>query len=90
MATFPLSWIYYLTFIFLTAFVFLNMMVGTILDVMTQEFHRESDNRAHRERDEMSQRLLGMEAQLSEIRTQLLNNADRDVTADAGRETNPG
>ena len=76
MATFPLSWLYYLTFIFLTAFVFLNMMVGTILDVMTQEFHRESDNQAHRERDEMSQRLLGVEAQLSEIRTHLLTDAD--------------
>ncbi len=83
MATFPLSWIYYLTFIFLTAFVFLNMMVGTILDVMTQEFHSESDNRAHRERDEMSQRLLGIEAQLSEIRTHLLTDAD------AAKKTNP-
>ncbi len=33
----PLSWMYYLSFIFLTAFVFLNMMVGTVLEVMSQE-----------------------------------------------------
>ncbi|MEQ8514120.1 MAG: ion transporter [Chromatocurvus sp.] len=68
MATFPLSWIYYLTFIFLTAFVFLNMMVGTILDVMTQEFHKESEDQAHRDRDEMVKRLEVMERQIGEIR----------------------
>ena len=72
MATFPLSWIYYLTFIFLTAFVFLNMMVGTILDVMTREFHKESDDQAHRERDEMAQRLALMERQIGEVREHLL------------------
>lgn len=37
MAIHPFSWIYYITFIFLTAFIFLNMMVGTILDVMGEE-----------------------------------------------------
>ena len=31
------SWIYYLTFIFLTAFIFLNMMIGIVLDVMQKE-----------------------------------------------------
>ncbi|NRB79066.1 MAG: ion transporter [Saccharospirillaceae bacterium] len=35
------SWLYYLSFIFLTAFIFLNMMVGTILDVMGQEHEKE-------------------------------------------------
>ena len=45
MTEFPLSWIYYLTFIFLTAFVFLNMMIGVILDVMQREheqYYRET------------------------------------------------
>lgn len=37
MAVHPISWLYYLTFIFLTAFIFLNMMVGTILEVMSDE-----------------------------------------------------
>ena len=31
------SWVYYLTFIFLTAFIFLNMMIGIVLDVMQKE-----------------------------------------------------
>lgn len=42
MAVYPFSWAYYLTFIFLTAFVFLNMMIGVVLDVMQKE-HEEFD-----------------------------------------------
>ncbi|CBV41607.1 ion transporter [Halomonas elongata] len=34
---FSWSWLYYLTFIFLTAFIFLNMMIGIVLDVMQKE-----------------------------------------------------
>ncbi|MGR5132026.1 ion transporter [Vibrio alfacsensis] len=33
----PMSWLYYLTFIFLTAFVFLNMMIGVVIETMTTE-----------------------------------------------------
>ncbi len=40
MAVHPWSWAYYLVFIFLTAFVFFNMMIGVVLDVMNQE-HEE-------------------------------------------------
>ncbi|MBT7443429.1 MAG: ion transporter [Methylococcales bacterium] len=45
MEVYPLSWFYFLTFIFLTAFVFLNMMIGIILDVLTKE--HEEYNREH-------------------------------------------
>ncbi len=34
------SWLYYLTFIFLTTFVFMNMMIGIILDVMQSEHEK--------------------------------------------------
>ncbi len=47
----PLSWMYYISFIFLTAFVFLNMMVGTVLEVMHEEHERERA-RSHGESDE--------------------------------------
>ncbi len=36
------SWAYYLVFIFLTAFVFLNMMIGVVLDVMNKEHEKLS------------------------------------------------
>ncbi|MEG3767539.1 ion transporter [Alteromonas sp. 14N.309.X.WAT.G.H12] len=37
MAVYPLSWLYYLTFIFFTAFAFLNMVIGIVVGVMEQE-----------------------------------------------------
>jgi len=37
MAVYPLSWFYYLTFIFFTAFAFLNMVIGIVVSVMEQE-----------------------------------------------------
>ncbi|MBO1256684.1 ion transporter [Alteromonas sp. 5E99-2] len=37
MEVYPLSWVYYLTFIFLSAFAFLNMVIGIVVNVMEQE-----------------------------------------------------
>lgn len=37
MAVYPLSWIFYLTFIFLTAFAFLNMVIGIVVNVLEEE-----------------------------------------------------
>jgi voltage-gated sodium channel len=37
MAVYPYSWIYYLTFIFFTAFAFLNMVIGIVVNVIEDE-----------------------------------------------------
>jgi len=37
MAVYPFSWLYYLTFIFLTTFAFLNMVIGIVVSVMEEE-----------------------------------------------------
>lgn len=37
MTVYPLSWSYYLTFIFFTAFAFLNMVIGIVVNVLEQE-----------------------------------------------------
>lgn len=37
MTVYPLSWFYYLSFIFLTAFAFLNMVIGIVVNVMEEE-----------------------------------------------------
>jgi len=45
MEVYPFSWIFYLTFIFIVAFVFLNMMIGIVLEVLQREhekFDRET------------------------------------------------
>ena len=40
MGEYPLSWIYYLTFIFVVAFVFLNMMIGIVVETLQTEHER--------------------------------------------------
>ncbi|WP_339719307.1 ion transporter [uncultured Paraglaciecola sp.] len=37
MEVYPMSWLFYLTFIFFTAFAFLNMVIGIVVNVMEQE-----------------------------------------------------
>lgn len=78
MAIHPMSWIYYLTFIFLTAFIFLNMMVGTILEVMGQE-HENFRAEAHGESAEGGEpasraQIEKLERELSEIKCLLIAN----------------
>ena len=43
MTVYPLSWTYYLTFIFFTAFAFLNMVIGIVVNVLEQERQIEAD-----------------------------------------------
>jgi voltage-gated sodium channel len=67
METYPFSWIYYLVFIFLTAFVFLNMMVGTVLEVMSADQNARQAQAAHDERDQMARKLDEVQTQLAEL-----------------------
>lgn len=41
MEIYPFSWIYFLTFIFFTAFAFLNMVIGIVVNVMEEEHEKE-------------------------------------------------
>lgn len=43
MEVYPFSWIYYMTFIFFTAFAFLNMVIGIVVNVMEEE-HAKARN----------------------------------------------
>jgi len=77
MEIFPLSWMYYLSFIFIVAFVFLNMMIGIVLETLQKE-HEKMDRdsgegeagEVHRieERTEaMMRRLENMEGMLKDL-----------------------
>jgi voltage-gated sodium channel len=78
MAVHPLSWSYYLSFIFIVAFVFLNMMIGIVLETLQREheqFSRDSGegeagevHRIDARTREMEQRLIRMEAMLKQLR----------------------
>ncbi len=43
MAVYPWSWLYYITFIFLTTFAFLNMVIGIMVGVLEEEHINETD-----------------------------------------------
>lgn len=43
MEVYPLSWMFYLSFIFFTAFAFLNMVIGIVVNVMEEE-HQKARN----------------------------------------------
>ncbi|PYF82475.1 voltage-gated sodium channel [Marinomonas alcarazii] len=70
MDVYPFSWIFYLIFIFLTAFVFLNMMVGVVLDVMTRETAQEE----HENQESNHQALV---TQISELQAQVARLVDK-------------
>ena len=77
MAVYPFSWAYYLSFIFVVAFIFLNMMIGIVLETLQrehEEFARESGvgeaGEVHWIRDHteaMEQRLARMEKMIEDI-----------------------
>jgi len=76
MEVFPFSWAFYLSFIFLTAFVFLNMMIGVVLDVMQEEHENHNREEGHGtagdiaaikvQTESMEQRMVRMEALLEQ------------------------
>ena len=70
MEVYPFSWIFYIIFIFLTAFVFLNMMVGVVLDVMTRETAQEE----HENQESNHQALV---TQIAELQAQVARLADK-------------
>lgn len=46
MDVYPLSWAYYLSFIFFTAFAFLNMVIGIVVNVMEEERQKLKESEA--------------------------------------------
>ncbi len=81
MEVYPLSWSFYLSFIFIVAFVFLNMMIGIVLETLQrehEEFARDSGegeagevHSIEERTSEMADRLERMEAMLASLETQL-------------------
>lgn len=64
MEVYPMSWIFYLTFIFFTAFAFLNMVIGIVVNVMEEE-HRSA-------REEKEPTLTELQNELAEIKALLV------------------
>lgn len=70
MTVYPISWAYYLSFIFVVAFVFLNMMIGIVLETLQrehEEFEREQGEGVTVEVDSIERRTQVMDARLQRI-----------------------
>lgn len=65
---YPLSWIFYITFIFFTAFAFLNMVIGIVVGVMENEQKSHTDESIEENHNELIQ----IRKELAEIKA-LLN-----------------
>lgn len=74
MAVYPLSWSYYISFIFLTAFAFLNMVIGIVVNVL------EHENARVKEEEDIASGKLTIEdlsAQLSELKMLLTQQMEK-------------
>lgn len=73
MAVYPLSWLFYLTFIFLTAFAFLNMVIGIVVNVMESEQAKEKANQQSDDEvtlEALQQQLIDINQQLQQLNQQ--------------------
>ena len=74
MDVYPLSWSFYLSFIFIVAFVFLNMMIGIVLETLQREheqFARDSGEGEAGEVHAIDARTRNMEERLMRIEAML-------------------
>jgi len=71
MEHYPLSWIFYISFIFFTAFAFLNMVIGIVVNVMEQEHAkvRQEEQEANHEPTikDLDEKLTALQAQMQTL-----------------------
>ena len=69
MAQVPSAWIYFVSFIAINSFVVLNLMIAVIIDAM----HKEYDDEAEEEREDILFEVKELRRELAEHREQLKN-----------------
>ena len=70
MEVYPFSWVFYLSFIFFTAFAFLNMVIGIVVNVMEQE---NTKARVEALEEEGEPSLKEISEQISKLQLQILS-----------------
>ena len=75
MTVYSMSWFYYLTFIFFTAFAFLNMVIGIVVNVLEQERQLEADLL---KADSNEPTMKEVKQELEEIKALLKNKSDKE------------
>lgn len=69
--TYGLSWMYYLSFIFFTAFAFLNMVIGIIVNVLEQERRKLAAETEEVHHDQYMEALVSLREEMKDIKTLL-------------------
>lgn len=68
MEVYPWSWVYFITFIFLTTFAFLNMVIGIMVGVLEEEHINET------ELDDRVVTLKDLHAEIQELKAMIKDN----------------
>ena len=68
------SWVYYLTFIFFTAFAFLNMVIGIVVNVLEDERQKLNQNEVDEHHEEEISELHHIRNELAELKALMLQS----------------
>ncbi|WP_053980311.1 ion transporter [Marinagarivorans algicola] len=66
--SYPFSWVFYLSFIFFTAFAFLNMVIGIVVNVLEEERGRLAKSKANELEQEKTNQLHAIRSELAELK----------------------
>lgn len=66
MVQYPLSWVFYVTFIFLSAFAFLNMIIGIVVNVLDEQHRKERQEEGEPTLKELHTELKELKAMIKE------------------------
>ncbi len=88
MEVYPWSWMFYMSFIFLTAFAFLNMVIGIVVNVMDKESQAEAEELRQQLEEEQGPEptMRELQDEIRELKT-LLQGQHAQVSQHSARET---
>jgi len=86
MAVYPWSWLFYLSFIFLTTFAFLNMVIGIVVNVLEEEQAKlDTEDPERTSLANLRQELAEIKSLVQTIETRLGDQAQRTPSDQSGR-----
>ncbi|HAE90811.1 MAG TPA: ion transporter [Idiomarina sp.] len=87
MEVYPWSWLFYMTFIFLTAFAFLNMVIGIVVNVMDKESRRElqaCEQELEQSREQqLNEQIAGLRSEITELKQLIVKQGGHGTNNDA-------
>ena len=88
MEVYPWSWMFYMSFIFLTAFAFLNMVIGIVVNVMDKESQAEAEELRRQLEEEQGPEptMRELQDEIRELKT-LLQGQQAQINQHSARET---